>query len=88
MIYFFPLLFIHEFISLHIPWACPATQTSWKSERQDQRGEDWQGDALFGHSQDAKIASTCSIVTTLVAFRLDFFLFTELPEKFWYYRLV
>src|SRR5690349_4157845 len=63
--------------------SCPTTQTTRKSERPGERKQNWQGNALCGHSQETEAASTCTSVMVGVALSSIFFLFTELLEKFW-----
>ncbi len=59
------------------------TTTSWKIQRPQFWGQDWQGKAVSGRSQDAKTAPTGPNLTTLLAFPSVLALFTELLKKFW-----
>src|SRR5260221_239825 len=48
---------------------------SRKIERPQKRRTRQEGSALSGHSENTEVASTCSILTALLTFQLQFFLF-------------
>jgi hypothetical protein len=55
--------------------SCQTPTTTGKIERPQKRGIGQEGSAILGHSQKAKGASTCSILTASLTLWFAFFLF-------------
>jgi hypothetical protein len=62
---------------------CPTTTPSRKIQRPQFWGQDWQGKAVFGRSQDAKTASAGPNLMIFLTFSSVLALFTELLTTFW-----